>query len=242
MRLIRRWPIVWVLALVLAAACGHAAAQQKSVNPGINKPFDNPNVQEFIGLFEREGRDAFDHRQEIVRECRITPGMTVADVGAGTGLFTRMFSPLAGPKGRVYAVDVSDEFVEHVEKTAKEEGLTNVVGVVCTPDSVNLPPESIELAFICDTYHHFEFPERMLASIHRALKSNGQLVLIDFHRIQGQSSDWIMSHVRAGQEAFVKEIVAAGFRQVDEKKGLLKESYFVRFEKAATPDRAAPGK
>jgi hypothetical protein len=57
-------------------------------------------------------------------------------------------------------------------------------------------------------------------------------VLIDFHRIEGVSSDWIMSHVRAGQEVFAREIVDAGFKQIEEKKDLLKESYFLRFEKA----------
>jgi ubiquinone/menaquinone biosynthesis C-methylase UbiE len=208
-----------------------AWAQKESVNPGINKQFQNPNPTEFVERLEREGRDSFDHRHEIVKECQIKPGMTVADIGAGTGLFTRLFSPVVGPKGRVYAVDISDEFVEHVEKSAKAAGITNVVGVVCTPDSVNLPPESIDLAFICDTYHHFEFPHRTMASIYRALKPGGSLILVDFHRIEGKSSDWVMSHVRAGQEVFTKEIVEAGFRQVDEKKDLLKESYLVRFEK-----------
>lgn len=160
--------------------------------------------------------------------------MAVADIGSGTGLFTRLFSPLVGPKGRVYAVDISDAFVEHVKKAVKEEGLNNVVGVVCSQVSVNLPEESIDLAFICDTYHHFEFPQRTLASIHRALKPSGVLILIDFHRIKGRSSDFVMGHVRAGQEVFTKEVVEAGFRQVEEKKDLLKESYFVRFDKVPT--------
>jgi predicted methyltransferase len=230
---IRRWLVVTVLCSIQFAGSS-ALAQKESVNPGINKQFNKPNVSEFIGRFEKEGRDSYDHRYEIVRECQIKSGMTVADIGAGTGLFTRMFSPLVGPTGKVYAVDISVEFVKHIEKAAKDEGLNNLVGIVCAADSVNLPEESIDLAFICDTYHHFEFPQKTLASLHRALKPGGAVILIDFHRIQGKGSDWIMSHVRAGQEVFTKEIVEAGFRQVDEKKDLLKESYFVRFEKVAS--------
>lgn len=207
------------------------SAQEKSVNPGINKSFQNPKVEDFIGRFEREGRDAFDHRHEILKVCRIKPGMAVADVGAGTGLFTRMFAKAVGPKGTVYAVDISEKFVKHVEQSAQADGLKNVVGVVCSQDSVKLPANSVDLAFICDTYHHFEFPHKTMRSIHRALKPGGQVVLIDFHRIKGKSSDWIMNHVRAGQEVFVKEILEAGFRQVEEKKDMLDESYFVRFEK-----------
>jgi predicted methyltransferase len=211
-------------------------AQQESVKPGINDTFKDPNVEEFIGRFEKEGREAFDRREEIVEACRIKPGMTIADIGAGTGLFTRMFAPHVGSEGRVYAVDISDKFLKHIDTFAKSTGLKNVIAVLGRQDSVNLPPQSIDLAFICDTYHHFEFPQKLLASIHRALKPGGQLILIDFHRIEGISSDWIMSHVRAGQEVFVKEVEDAGFRQIDENEDLLKESYFVRFEKAVSTD------
>lgn len=206
-------------------------AQDKSVNPGINKSFDAPNVPEFIERFEKEGRDAFDHRQEIVAALGLKEGMAVADVGAGTGLFTRMFSPLVGAKGKVYAVDISDEFVTHVERLAQQQKLENVVGVVCKADSVELPPNSVDLVFICDTYHHFEFPHKTMRSIHKALKPRGQVVLIDFHRIKGVSSEWVMGHVRAGQAVFAQEIADAGFKQIEQKKDLLKESYFLRFEK-----------
>lgn len=223
----RLWP---VLLLLLAQPL---AAQEKSVNPGINKSFENASVPEFIGRFEKEGRDAFDHRQEIVAVLGVKPGMTVADVGAGTGLFTRLFSPLVGEAGKVFAVDVTPTFVAHVEETAKEQGLKNVVGVVCTPNDVRLPPQSVDLVFICDVYHHFEFPQATMLSIRKALKPDGRLVLIDFHRIKGVSSDFIMNHVRAGQEVFTREIIDAGFKPLGEEKNLLKESYFVRFEKTA---------
>ncbi|WP_202921116.1 cytochrome c peroxidase [Anatilimnocola aggregata] len=216
--------------LTLLASCP-LFAQDKSVNPGINKAFDAPNVPEFVERFEIEGRDVFDHRKEVVAALGIKEGMAVADVGAGTGLFTRMFSPLVGAKGKVYAVDISDEFVSYVEKIARQQKLENIVGVVCKPDSVELPPNSVDLVFICDTYHHFEFPHKTMRSIHKALKPNGQVVLVDFHRIPGKSSEWAIGHVRAGQEVFTKEIVDAGFKQIEEKKDMLKESYFVRFEK-----------
>ena len=220
-----RLPILFVL---LAQP---VVAQEKSVNPGINKTFENPNVPDFIERFEKEGRDAFDHRKQIEAALDLKPGMVVADVGTGTGLFTRMFSPHVGKSGKVYAVDMSPKFVAHVEAVAEEQGLKNVVGVVCAPNDVSLPPRSVDLAFICDTYHHFEFPVATMRSIHKALKPKGQVVLIDFHRIKGVSSDWVMSHVRAGQEIFTQEIVDAGFKQVGEEKDVLKESYFLRFEK-----------
>jgi cytochrome c peroxidase len=228
-----------IIALVLTLIVGGPlAAQDKSVNPGINKAFDAPNVPEFVERFEIEGRDVFDHRKEVVAALGLKAGMAVADVGAGTGLFTRMFSPLVGPKGKVYAVDISDKFISHIERIARQQEMENIVGVVCKPDSVELPPDSVDLVFICDTYHHFEFPHKTMRSIHKALKPKGQVVLIDFHRIAGKSSDWVIGHVRAGQDVFAKEIVDAGFKQIEAKKDLLKESYFLRFEKQADKAKA----
>ena len=136
-------------------------------------------------------------------------------------------------EGRVIAVDIVPEFLKHIEGRARAAGLSNVEVSRCSERSVELPEQSIDVAFLCDVYHHFEFPHKTMQSIHKALKPGGQVVLIDFHRIEGVSSDFVMGHVRAGQEVFVKEIVAAGFKQIEDKKDLLKESYFVRFEKVA---------
>ncbi len=136
-----------------------------SINPGVNSSFVDPAASEFIERFEREGREVYDRRQQIVDFCRLKPGMVVADVGCGTGLFTRLLSAAVGDSGSVLAVDIAKNFVQHVESTSREQGLTNVTGVVCTADDVNLPPGSIDLAFICDTYHHFEFPQRTMRSI-----------------------------------------------------------------------------
>jgi predicted methyltransferase len=239
-KLLRR-PCFLVLCLLAVGAIGvgPAAAQQESVRPGINKPFAEPDVKAFIERFEKESREIFAQRKEIVAACKLQPGMAVADVGAGTGLFTRLFAAEVGPQGRVYAVDIARNFIEHIEKTANEAGLQNVTGIVCTPTSSQLPPSSIDLAFICDTYHHLEFPQKTMGSIHRALRPGGRLILIDFHRIDGKTPKGMLNHVRAGEEVFVKEIEDAGFKKVDEEK-LLKENYLVRFQKIeSAPAQAA---
>ncbi|QDU39922.1 Ubiquinone/menaquinone biosynthesis C-methyltransferase UbiE [Maioricimonas rarisocia] len=234
-------PRLLTLLLVLAAAAVSrpASAQEKSVNPGINKSFEDPDVDQFVDRFEREGRDVFDHQNEILEAIGLKPGMVVADIGAGTGLFSRKFARAVGPEGQVFAVDIAEKFVRHVESTAREAGLTNVVGVVAGADAVNLPPASVDLAFICDTYHHFEFPTKTMQSLHRALRPGGEVILIDFIRIEGVSDDWILGHVRADQETFTREITATGFRQVEDRKGLLDESYFVRFRKVPAPQAEA---
>jgi len=206
------------------------AGQEKSVRPGINQPFEDPDVPKFLDTFEKNGREIYDFRKEIVEACKIKPGMAVADIGAGTGLLTRMFAPAVGEKGKVYTVDIAQKFLDHIKKTCDDQGIKNVKYVKCTATSAELPENSIDLAFICDTYHHFEFPFKTMASIHKALKPGGQVILIDFHRIKGQSTDWVMGHVRAGQEVFAKEVEDSGFKQVEEKK-FMKQSYFLRFER-----------
>ncbi len=222
------------LAFLILASVIPALAQEKSVRPGINQAFENPDVKEFVGKFEVESREIFTQRKEIVTACKLASGMAVADIGAGTGLFTRLFAKAVGEKGKVYAVDIAPQFIEYIDKTAKDEGLKNIVGVVCTADNVKLPARSIDVAFVCDTYHHFEFPLKTLASIHEALKPGGQLIIIDFHRIEGKSSEWVLGHVRAGQEVVTKEITASGFKRLGEDKLPLQENYFLRFEKLAT--------
>jgi ubiquinone/menaquinone biosynthesis C-methylase UbiE/intracellular sulfur oxidation DsrE/DsrF family protein len=205
--------------------------QDQSVKPGINDSFRDPDVKEFTERFEIESREVFAQRDRILEACEIRPGSTVADIGAGTGLFTRLFANAVGPKGRVVAVDISENFLEHIRRSSRELGLSNIDTLLCTADSTELPPESIDTAFICDTYHHFEFPFKTLDSLYRAMKPGGRVIMIDFKRVDGVSSDWTLNHVRAGQEVFEAEIVKSGFTKVKEVTELLEENYFLVFQK-----------
>lgn len=229
---ILRFALVLLLCLIVGLTL---RAQDTSVRPGINKPFEEPDVKDYQSKFEGESREVFSKRKQIVEACKLKRGMVVADVGAGTGLFTRLFAREVGDKGKVYAVDISPKFIKHIEETCAKAEIKNVQGVVCKQTSAGLPENAVDLVFICDTYHHFEFPFKTMASIHRALRRGGQVVVVDFHRIPGKSRDWILNHVRAGQETVIKEIVSCGFKKVGEEK-ILTENYLVRFEKVEAKD------
>ena len=208
--------------------------EEVSVKPGVNKKFVDPNldVDAFVKRFEIESREIYVNRERILAACEIKKGDTVADVGAGTGLFTRMFSQDVGHDGWVYAVDIAPRFIEHINTEAARNKLTNITGVLCSENSINLPPQSCDVVFICDVYHHFEYPKSSLASIKRALKDDGHLIVIDFERIEGKSRKWLMGHVRAGKEVFRAEIMDAGFTLVQEKKiDGFEENYFLKFKK-----------
>ena len=202
---------------------------EQNVSPGINDYYrDDPDFHIWVQRFETEGREVFDRRYDILKAMAIQPGMRIADIGAGTGLYTRLFSRAVGPNGKVYAVDISDEFVRNIVRLAQERSMANVVGVVSTDKDVKLAADSIDLAFVCDTYHHFEYPQTMLSSIRQALGKDGQLVVIDYRKQRGLSSSWVMGHVRPDQEQVKQEISQAGFEYVRDF-DFLTTNYFMVF-------------
>jgi len=208
-----------------------AAAQEQSIRPGINRQFVDPDWQQWVNTFERTGREVYDKRHAIVAASKVRPGMAVADIGAGTGLFTRLFAAAVEPGGTVYAIDIASTFIDNILRTCREQGLMNVTGIVNTPVDIGLPADSIDLAFITDTYHHFEYPRQTLASIHQALRSDGRVIIIDFRRDPRINSNWIMGHVRTNKAQVIQELHAAGFRLVDDVP-LMRTNYFLEFVKA----------
>lgn len=211
------------------------AKNQTSVKPGINKNFLDPelDIEEWLGRFEIESREVYSARERVLAECKIKPGAIVADIGAGTGFYSRIFSEAVGKSGWVYAVDISPKFLQHINEKARESNVRNLTAVLGSERSICLPPNSVDLAFICDTYHHFEYPTETLASIFSAVKPGGTLVVIDFERIPGKSREFILGHVRAGKEVFRKEIEQVGFTlesEVDVPS--FEENYLLRFRKS----------
>jgi FkbM family methyltransferase len=204
-----RW--IWP-ALCLALACSSAPAPAPVEGEDINARFLAPDldVAEFTEIFEGESREVARSREGIADALGLEPGMAVADVGAGTGLFLEAFARRVGPSGRVYAVEISPRFREHLAERARRAGLAQVQVIAATERSSELPPGSTDVAFVCDTYHHFAQPGPTLASLVQALRPGGALVVVDFERIPGRSPDWILEHVRAGKSEVIREIEAAG--------------------------------
>ena len=97
--------------------------------------------------------------------------------------------------------------------------------------SVKLPEDSVDVAFMSDTYHHFAYPEETMADLHRAMRPGGLLVIVDFQRVPGKSREWILEHVRAGKEEVIAELEAAGFEFLDEPDVGLEENYLIRLRR-----------
>lgn len=217
-----------------AAPESQTSKSEESVKPGINDRYlaKDLKIEEWVKRFEGESREIYSNRLQIVEACGIKPGMKIADVGSGTGLYTRLFADRVGEDGWVYAVDIVPTFLKHILDGAARTKTHNVTAVLCAENSVRLPPGSVDMVFICDAYHHFEYPVSTMTSIRNALKPDGTLVVIDFERIEGESRPFIMGHVRAGKTIFRKEIEDAGFELVEEVEVEgLSENYFLRFKR-----------
>ena len=216
----------WLLPALLLAG---SALAEESINPGINDHYYSARYEEWVDVFESSGREVYDRRDAIFEALGVKSGMAVADIGAGTGFFTLMFAQQVGAEGRVYAVDIAEDFIANIERQAREAKLENVTGVVNDGRGVGLEPGSVDLAFICATYHHFEFPRTTMAAVREALRPNGELVVIDFRTGPGAGA-WVNSHARGGEEMAAREIEEDGFRLV-ERSDLLRRNYFLRFRK-----------
>lgn len=219
----------FVLVLTWLAACA-ALAQEASVKPGINQAYRGADYARWQASFETEGREVFEQRQRIIDALGIQSGMVVADVGAGTGAFSLPLARKVGAGGTVIAQDVAPEFIRGIEARARSEGLAQLRTVLGGERDARLPAGGVDLVFTSDTYHHFEYPQAMLASLHAALKPGGRLVVIDYERIPGRSSPWILGHVRAGRETVIAEIEAAGFGLL-RSHDFLRENYFLEFRR-----------
>ncbi len=230
-------PILFSALLVLTGAFmpfGYpqgAQAEQPQITERakeLNESFADPDVKQWVERFEREGRDSYAKRYEILDLMNLKPGMNVADIGAGSGFFSRLMAQKVEPGGVVYAVDISKSFVDHIVKTSREMGVENVKAVLGDARTPKLAENSVDVVFIAHSYHHFEYPYEMLAEIRKVLRPDGLFLLIDAERIKGLTSEGRMRMVRAGKGTFTDEIINAGF-ELEEEVDLFELDYVLKF-------------
>ncbi|MGV6817858.1 MAG: class I SAM-dependent methyltransferase [Thiotrichales bacterium] len=212
-----------------------AVALEQSIHPGINASYENADPEYWRSVFENEQREVFARRKDILRELDLKPGQDIADVGAGTGFFSLLFADAVKPDGKVYAVDITPNFIESIKKRAAGAGLKNLRPVLNTPYSLELPKESVDLVFISDTYHHFEYPESMLYSIYQAMRPDARLIIIDYKKEAENTSPWVMRHVRPSEKEVIKEVSAAGFK-LEKRVDMMQTQYFLVFSKEQIKD------
>lgn len=152
---------------------------------GIGKRYMGREISGVMGWqgaawLERAEREREERTDLLVPALRLTPGMTVADIGAGTGYLARRMATAVMPGGKVLAVDVQPEMVKMMQSMVRKTGLTQIEPSLGSEVDVRLPAGSIDLAIMVDVYHELAFPYEVMTSILRALKPGGQLVFVEY--------------------------------------------------------------
>ena len=131
---------------------------------------------------ERASREREENLTLLVKSLAIKPGMTVADIGAGSGVISLLMAEYVGDRGKVLAVDIQDEMLKRLQKRADERGIKNVKPVKGSVKSPKLPAETVDLAIMVDVYHEFEHPYEMLSEISKSLKTGGRVAFVEYRK------------------------------------------------------------
>jgi ubiquinone/menaquinone biosynthesis C-methylase UbiE len=184
----------------------------------------------YFDLLERPNREDVQKSPAIMKALAFRPGERVADIGAGSGYFTRRLAKAVAPSGRVYAVDIQPEMIGLLKRNVEKEGLTNVVPVLGTGDDPRLPKDALDWILLVDVYHELQQPQAMLALMRETLRATGRVALIEY-RLEGTSALHIREEHRMSPRQVLAEWEPAGFRLVKRHEFLPTQHFFV-FEKA----------
>lgn len=216
---------------VTSSIGGQAPTAPRSPGAHNNEVWKSSDIEPLVARLERPEREVYRHRELLGAMVGPLPGTVIADVGAGSGFMAEVFAGLVGEEGRVIAVDINPTMMERLANRAREAGLTHLETRVCPEDSANLDPNSVDMVFIADSYHHFGHPAGTMGSIHRALRPGGELVLVELVRDR-HAPAWVQRAVRGDRETFTREIREFGF-QLTHSHPLpqLSQHYVLRFRK-----------
>lgn len=165
---------------------------------------------------DRPEREAEERPSRAIQELGLTPGMVVADFGAGSGYYTERLARAVGPSGRVLAVDLQPEMLAMVGRRASKLGLTNIELVRSTPDDPRLPSGAVDLILMVDVYHELAAPQRVLRAMKAALSPRGRIAIVEFRK-EDRAVPIREEHKMSVQQA-VQEFGAEGYtldRRVD---------------------------
>ncbi len=215
---------VAMFALVLALSISQAVSAQEHVQSA-HHGFHN--VEHWARAFESPARTKWQKPGEVVRALNLRPGQTVADIGAGTGYFTRRFASAVAPSGEAIGLDVEPAMVAYMKTDAKRLGAKDYQARLVKADDPGLAPRSVDAVFFCDTLHHLEHRVAYFRRLAPGLRPGGRVVVVDFKKktlpVGPPPADKI------SREEMIGEFRAAGYRLVREHH-FLPYQYFLEFE------------
>ena len=207
-----RHSILWLRRLGIALLLlwiwtGTLRAQEAPHHPPL--PLD-----QYLALLENPERDEWQKPDTIIEALKLENGQVVADVGAGSGYFTLRLARAVASRGLVFALDVEEGMLDYLRQRLAKEKIQNVKVLLVPPHDPLLIDGSLDLAFICNTYHHLEYRDVYLRKLRKALKPTGRLVIVDFYKKEGIPVGPPMP-MRLSEETVQKELREAGLGVIE---------------------------
>lgn len=217
----RRTAIILLLFCNLLA--GPALAQDEHRH---RRPDD---IKQYLEHLDSSERDRDQKPAQVVEALNIAPGMAVADLGSGSGYFTRRFVEAVTERGIVYAVDIEPEMLAYVKESIVHMHVPyNAEFILARPDDPKLPFESVDLIFVCNTVHHLEDRPAYFRNLRSSLKPGGRIGIIDFHPDERSGELGFPKRHLVARETVIEEMAAAGYRLLREHT-FLPRQYFLEF-------------
>jgi arsenite methyltransferase len=219
MKKLLAWLLFFAPALIFAQ--NHSAGPTKEQ---IEKMHQDPKA--YIATLENPQREKEQKPDEVIKALNLKQGAVIADIGAGSGFFAFRFAPHVGASGRVYAVDINSDMILYMNKRIRDSKIANVTTVLSDPEDPLLMENSIDLFFICNTWHHVSNRLHYLALMKKMLKPNGRIVVIDYKKETLPVGP--PPEMKMAREEVIKEMRTAGFGLAGEHT-FLPYQYFLEF-------------
>jgi cyclopropane fatty-acyl-phospholipid synthase-like methyltransferase len=196
----------WILGLaILGAALPQARAQLAA-----------RKADDWVKTLEGPDRIAGQKMDEVLSRLSLKPGMVVADIGAGSGLFSRPLAKAVAPGGKVYSVDIQQDLLDYINKRAKEENIRNIQTVLGGYNDPKLPARDVDLAFINDVLHHIENRAAYLKALGTYIKPTGRIAIIEMNKDDPNTPHKSQPELLVSREQIAQWMSDAGFKPVQE--------------------------
>jgi arsenite methyltransferase len=173
-------------------------------------------ADEWVTTLEGPQRVATQKIDEVLSKLSLKPGMIVADIGAGSGLFSRPLAKAVGPTGKVYAVDIQQDLLDYINKRDKEENIRNIQTVLGEFNDPKLPARNVDLAFINDVLHHIQNRAAYLKALAKYINVSGRIAIIEMNKDDPNTPHKSQPELLVGRDQIEQWMADAGFKLVQE--------------------------
>ncbi len=173
-------------------------------------------ADEWVPTLEGPQRVAGQKVDEVLAGLSLKPGMVVADIGAGSGLFSRPLAKAVAPSGRVYAVDIQQDLLDYINQRDKEEKIANIQTVLGEFNDPKLPDHNVDLAFINDVLHHIQNRAAYLKALSTYIKPAGRIAIIEMNKDDPKTPHRSQPELLVGRDEIMRWMSDAGFKLVEE--------------------------